>query len=56
LLTNLVIIFLFFYILRPVDGLFAVLSILIMTFSMKLYTAIDNKWLIREAGNININK
>ncbi|MFM2490237.1 YitT family protein [Enterococcus avium] len=56
LLTNLVIIFLNFYILRPVDGLFAVLSILIMTFSMKLYTAIDNKWLIREAGNININK
>lgn len=56
LLTNLVIIFLNFYILRPVDGLFAVLSILIMTFSMKLYTAIDNKWLIREVGNININE
>ncbi|MBO0413791.1 YitT family protein [Enterococcus hulanensis] len=43
LLTNLVIIFLNFYILRPLDGLFATVSILIMSLAMKLYTAIDSK-------------
>ena len=48
LLTNLVIIFLNFYILRPLDGLFATVSILIMSVAMKLYTAIDSKLTERE--------
>ena len=47
LLTNLVIIFLNFYILRPLDGLFATVSILIMSVAMKLYTAIDSKLMER---------
>lgn len=52
LLTNLVIIFLNFYILRPLDGLFAAVSILIMSVAMKLYTAIDNKLMEREGKSI----
>lgn len=52
LLTNLVIIFLNFYILRPLDGLFATVSILIMSVAMKLYTAIDNKLMEREGKSI----
>ena len=52
LLTNLVIIFLNFYILRPLDGLFATVSILIMSLAMKLYTAIDSKLTEREGESI----
>ncbi|MDT2601715.1 YitT family protein [Enterococcus hulanensis] len=52
LLTNLVIIFLNFYILRPLDGLFATVSILIMSVAMKLYTAIDSKLMEREGKSI----
>ena len=52
LLTNLVIIFLNFYILRPLDGLFATVSILIMSVAMKLYTAIDSKLTEREGKSI----
>lgn len=52
LLTNLVIIILNFYILRPLDGLFATVSILIMSGAMKLYTAIDNKLIEREGKSI----
>ncbi|MDT2661480.1 YitT family protein [Enterococcus hulanensis] len=52
LLTNLVIIFLNFYILRPLDGLFATVSILIMSGAMKLYTAIDSKLTEREGKSI----
>ena len=52
LLTNLVIIFLNFYILRPLDGLFATVSILIMSLAMKLYTAIDSKLTEREGKSI----
>lgn len=52
LLTNLVIIFLNFYILRPLDGLFATVSILIMSLAMKLYTAIDSKLMEREGKSI----
>lgn len=52
LLTNLVIIFLNFYILRPLDGLFATVSILIMSGAMKLYTAIDSKLMEREGKSI----
>nr|WP_242550407.1 YitT family protein [Enterococcus sp. MJM16] len=43
LLTNLIIVFLNFYILSPIDGLFATLSILIITFSIQLFTTIDNR-------------
>lgn len=52
LLTNLVIIFLNFYILRPLDGLFATVSILIMSVAMKLYAAIDSKLTEREGKSI----
>lgn len=52
LLTNLVIIFLNFYILRPLDGLFATVSILIMSVAMKLFTAIDSKLMEREGKSI----
>lgn len=52
LLTNLVIVFLNFYILRPLDGLFATVSILIMSVAMKLYTAIDSKLMEREGKSI----
>lgn len=52
LLTNLVIIFLNFYILRPLDGLFATVSILIMSVAMKLYTTIDSKLTEREGKSI----
>lgn len=52
LLTNLVIIILNFYILRPLDGLFATVSILIMSVAMKLYTAIDSKLMEREGESI----
>ncbi|WP_396081765.1 YitT family protein [Enterococcus gilvus] len=52
LLTNLVIIFLNFYILRPLDGLFATVSILIMSVAMRLYTAIDSKLREREGKSI----
>lgn len=52
LLTNLVIIILNFYILRPLDGLFATVSILIMSGAMKLYTAIDSKLTDREEKSL----
>lgn len=52
LLTNLVIIILNFYILRPLDGLFTTVSILIMSVAMKLYTAIDSKLMEREGKSI----
>lgn len=54
LLTNLVIIFLNFYILSPIDGLFATISILIISFSMKLFSAIDSKITFRRNAKIDI--
>ncbi|MGM0169120.1 hypothetical protein IGI39_003436 [Enterococcus sp. AZ135] len=53
LLTNLVIIFLNFYILSPIDGLFATMSILIMSISMKLYAAIDDMRIMRVNAKID---
>lgn len=56
LLTNLVIVLLNFYILGPLDGLFAMLSIVIMTISMQLYAAIDRKWLLQKIEKIESNQ
>ncbi|MDT2531993.1 YitT family protein [Enterococcus raffinosus] len=42
LMTNLIIIILNFYVLRPIDGVFVGISIMVMSFAMKIFTTIDS--------------